>query len=94
MDFGIDAAEIRGTILRNLDIASDDVDAAKRSASPSPTEVVSLNWQLRNGVRLAAAQIYRDRVVVDWVNDHPEPGEAIALPANVESVRLFKLCNA
>jgi hypothetical protein len=54
-----------------------------------PVETVPIDYELKNGVTLEAAHVYRNGVVVTWVNPSPDPHSgAVALPANVERVEL------
>lgn len=55
----------------------------------APVETVRIDYQLRNGVTLEAAKVYRNGVVVESINPHPErDGGPAALSPNIERVRL------
>lgn len=65
------------------------VDRQRPFTAVGPGKRVPIDYQLRNGVRLEAATIYRNGVIVESTNpDRDSESGPVALPENVERVEL------
>jgi len=72
-----------------LPIWSRLVDRWRPFEGVAPVKTVPIDYELRNGVTLEAAKVYRNGVVVESINTHPDLRTGpVALPANIERVSL------